>query len=96
MMDLVQVNPLKKRVVRTLNNDSGTYTEKEEPMSWSDAARICLVLMAAQIFMVFLPKYVWGGVTADLSSFCFELFVFSGQTFFANFIAMAGLRAVAK
>ena len=65
--------------------------EKEEAMSWWDAARVSSVLMIAQIFIVFLPGRNFSDFMSNFSQCMFELVVFGGQTFFANFIALAGL-----
>jgi len=87
----IHVNPLKKRIVLVENPESGDYVKTEEPMSWEDAAKISLVIMLAQIFMVFLPKYDWSKVSVEFASFLFDLFTFAGGSFFAAFIALTGL-----
>jgi len=89
----LHINPLKRKVVLVTNDESGGTVEKEEPMSWVDAAKVSLVIMLAQIFMVWLPRHQWPITCWE--AFCFDLLCFAGQAFFATFIALTGLSRIA-
>lgn len=60
-------------------------------MSWSDAAKLALIVMVTQIFVAFLTLWTWEGIIGDVGAFCFELFRFSGTTFFVTFGALIGI-----
>lgn len=94
----LHVNPLKKKVVTVFNlsGSEPTHVEKKEPMGWEDSAKVSAVLMAAQIFMVFLPIHAWGNIEYGVAQFLFDLFCFSGKSFFANFIVLSGLSRFAS
>lgn len=61
------------------------------PMSWSDAASVSLVLTAAHVFIAFLTLYDLTGILGDPASFAFNLLKFAGASFFGTFIALTGL-----
>ena len=73
------------RLKRDNNTESGVN------MSWEYAAKISLILTLAQIFIAFLTLYNWNKVVSDPTSFLFDLFKFSGASFFGTFIAITGL-----
>ena len=73
------------------NEGTGETVEKEENMSWEDAAKVSLVITVTQIFVVFLTVYEWSSISSDPSSFMFNLFKFIGITFFGTFAALTGL-----
>lgn len=88
----LHMNPLKLRTVHVMSKD-GTTEEIRKPMSWEDAAKVSLILMIANVFIVFLPRYGWKVISTDPAAFLFELLTFAGQSFIASFIALTGLSA---
>ena len=88
---MVHVNPFKKKIIMVPNEGTGKMVEKEETMSWEDAAKVSLVITITQIFIAFLTIYEWDSISVDPSSFLFNLFKFVGITFFGTFTALTGL-----
>jgi len=88
---MVHVNPFKKKIVMVPNEGTGKTVEKEEAMSWEDAAKVSLVITVTQIFVAFLTVYDWTAISVDPSAFLFNLFKFVGVTFFGTFAALTGL-----
>lgn len=88
---MVHVNPFKKKIVMVPNEGTAKTVEKEEPMSWKDAAKVSIVITITQIFVAFLTVYEWNAISADPSAFLFNLFKFVGITFFGTFVALTGL-----
>ena len=92
----MHINPLKLKTVMVPNEGTGEMKKEDRPMSWEDAAKVSAILMLAQIFIVFLPGHDFSEVANNLNQCIFELVIFSGQTFFANFIALTGLSIVTR
>ena len=90
----MHINPLKLKTIMVPNEGTGEMKEEEKPMSWEDAAKVSAILMLAQIFIVFLPGHNYADIMNNLHQYVFELLIFAGQTFFANFIALTGLSMV--
>ena len=88
---MVHVNPFKKKVSMVPNEGTGKKVEKEEAMSWEDAAKVSIVITITQIFVVFLTIYEWNTISMDPSAFLFNLFKFIGIAFFGTFAALTGL-----
>ncbi len=86
---------MKTKQVLALNSDENPVATNE-PMDWLDALKVSLVLMMSQVFIVFLPKYSAAVIEAEMIKFLYELFVFAGSSFFAAFIALAGLTVIYK
>lgn len=59
--------------------------------SWVESAKISLMLTIAQVFIAFLTFYEWNQVISDPLSFLFDLFKFSGASFFGTFITLTEL-----
>lgn len=85
------MNPFKPRVYLALNETTETEVEKSEPMPWRDAAKLALVVMLLQIFVGFLTLWSWAEICLDAPAFLFELFKFSGATFFVTFGSLIGI-----
>jgi len=85
----LHINPLKKR--KTLYLNDGRPKEKEEHMSWKDAAIVSLVLTLFQVFTVFLTLYDWSRIVANPNVFLFDFLKFAGSVFFTTFVALTGL-----
>lgn len=92
----LHVNPLKKRTVLIANKDSGTISEKEEPMSIRDAALVSLILTASQLFISFLTIFTWEDIAVDPAAFLYKFVVFLGGTFFGFFLVLSGLSRFAS
>ena len=88
---MVHVNPFKKKIVAVPNKGTGDTIEKEEHMSWEDAAKVSCILALTQVFIGFLTLYDLSKIMIDPASFCFDLFKFAGASFFGAFIALTGL-----
>jgi len=88
---MVHVNPFRKKIVMVPNEGTGKHIEKEESMSWRDAAKVSIVITVTQIFAVFLTVYEWDAISNCPSAFLFNLFKFIGITFFGTFVALTGL-----
>ena len=90
----MHVNPLKQRTVLVTNPDNESVTEKKESMSWKDAAKVSAVLTIGLLFTMFLPGRGAPANPEEWSVFMWEVLLFSGQAFFTNFIALAGLSKI--
>jgi len=90
----MHVNPLKQRTVLVTNPDNESVTEKKESMSWKDAAKVSAVLTVGLLFTIFLPGRPAPTNPEVWSVFMWEVLLFSGQAFFTNFIALAGLSKI--
>jgi len=88
---MLHVNPFKKKIIMVPNEGTGKMVEKEESMSWVDAAKVAIVITITQIFAVFLTVYEWSSISMDPYTFLFNLFKFIGITFFGTFAALTGL-----
>jgi hypothetical protein len=58
---------------------------------WREAVVVSFILTLAQIFIAFLTLYDLNRIPADPASFAFDLFRFSGASFFGTFVALTGL-----
>jgi hypothetical protein len=75
-------------------SDKGENCVSDKPGAkggWREAAAISLVLAVAQVFIAFLTLYDLTRIAADPASFAFDLFRFSGTSFFSTFVALTGL-----
>ena len=87
----IHVNPLKKKVVRSINPGPTYGTDTDEHMSYRDAALVAIILTMGQIFTSFLSVLNWADVVADPSTFVFNIVKFAGATFFSTFILLSGM-----
>ena len=87
----MHVNPLQRRTVLITNPKNSSVVEKKESMSWTDAAKVALVLTIGLLFTMFLPGRVAPTTPEEWSVFMWELLLFMGQAFFTQFIALSGL-----
>jgi hypothetical protein len=74
-----------------MNETSGAEREESEPMPWTDACKLALVVMFTQIFVAFLTLYTWEEICAAPYSFLYKLIVFGGATFFVTFGTLIGI-----
>lgn len=75
-----------------VSEESAGNDESNVLMSWANSVKISFILTLAQVFIAFLTLYDWYKIMSDPPSFLFDLFKFSGASFFGTFIAITGLR----
>jgi len=86
----MRVNPFKPHRSHSTGGES-SEDSKEESMSLQDAAKLSLILTAAQIFIGFLTIWSWSQICQDPPNFLWELLRFSGATFFGFFLVISGI-----
>lgn len=79
-----------------VNDNTGNEVKKEEKMPWKDAAIVSIILTASQFFITFMTGYPYDKIIQNVGLFYYDSFIFIGKTFFASFIALAGLRQLIK
>lgn len=70
---------------------NGVNVKPDGSRDWREAVTVSMILTAAQIFIAFLTLYDLNRISADPASFAFDLFRFSGASFFGTFVALTGL-----
>jgi len=80
-----------KPKITYITDGNGGQTPVEEPMDWKDAAKVALVLMVANLFIVWLPGKPLPTCQEEAITFIYSLIIFMGQNFFSAFISLTGL-----
>lgn len=85
------INPFRPRKVLKSGEESNEAIEKEEPMTWTEAAKLCLIITVFELFVGFFTVHTYDDYLADSTRFFWDLAVFAGGTFFTQFIAITGI-----
>ena len=60
-------------------------------MTWKDAAKVAVILMATNLFTVYLLDNGLAALQADPLAWAFNAFVFAGRVFLTSFVSLTGL-----
>jgi len=86
-------NPWKPKFT-LISGENGDTTVIEEPMTWRDAAQVAIILMIANLFIVWLPGKTVPCSEEEAIQLLWSTIIFLGQNFFSAFISLTGLALI--